>query len=72
MGLLISLLYLLLHIAIVALCAALILWALRWSGVAIDPWAMKIGQLIFALIVVILIISWISGVLPPRGLFGTL
>jgi hypothetical protein len=70
MSLLISLLYLLLHIAIVALCAALIWWALRWFGIPIDPLVLKICQFIVAVIVLILIVSWFAGVLPPRGIFG--
>jgi len=70
MSLLISLLYLLLNIAIVVLCAALIWWALRWFGIGIDPYVLKICQFILAVIVLILIVSWFAGVLPPRGIFS--
>jgi energy-coupling factor transporter transmembrane protein EcfT len=72
MPLLISLLYLLLNIAIVVLCAALIYWALKVFGIPMDPWVMKILQFILALIVIILIVSWFAGVLPQRGIFGRL
>jgi hypothetical protein len=70
MSLAISLLYLLLNIAVVGLCAALIWWALRWFGIPIDPMVLKICQFILALIIIILIVSWFAGVLPPRGIFG--
>jgi hypothetical protein len=69
MGLLISLLYLLLNIAIVVLCAALIWWALRWFGIAIDPFVLKICQFILAVIIIILIVSWFAGAIPPHGVF---
>jgi hypothetical protein len=72
MSLLISLLYLLLNIAIIALCAALIWWALSWFGIAIDPLVLKIMQAILAIIVIILIVSWFAGILPPRGILGRL
>jgi hypothetical protein len=70
MTMLISLLYLLLNIAVVVLCAALIWWALRWFGIVVDPYVLKIAQFIVALIVIILIVSWFAGVLPPRGMFA--
>jgi len=71
MTLLLSLLYLLLNIAVVVLCAALIWWALRWFGIAVDANVLKVGQFILAVIVLILIVSWFAGVLPPRGVFST-
>jgi len=70
MSLLISVLYLLLNIAIVVLVAALIWWALRWFGIPIDPYVLKICQFILALIIIIMIVSWFAGVLPPRGIFS--
>ena len=70
MSLLISVLYLLLNIAVVLLCAALIWWFLRWMGVPIDPTVLKIAQAIVALIVIILIVSWFAGVIPSRGIFS--
>jgi hypothetical protein len=72
MPLLISLLYLLLNIAIVVLCAALIWWAVRWFGIAVDPFVLKVSQFILVVIIVILIFSWFAGALPPRGVFGGL
>jgi hypothetical protein len=72
MSLLISLLYLLLNVAIVVLCAALVYWALRVFEVPLDPWVLKILQFILAIIVIILIVSWFAGALPPRGIFGRL
>ena len=62
MGLLISFLYLLLNIAIILLVAALIVWVLRWLGIGIDPMVYKIGQAIVALLIIIAIVVWVSGV----------
>lgn len=70
MALIISLLYLLLNIAAVVLVAALIWWALRFFGIAIDPFVLKVCQFIVVVIVLILIVSWIAGVLPPHGIFS--
>lgn len=70
MTLLVSLLYLLLNVGVVMLCAALIWWALRWFGVPVDPLVLKICQFILVVIVIILIASWFSGAIPPRGIFG--
>jgi hypothetical protein len=67
MSIVVSLLFLLLYIAVVCLCAALIVWFLRGMGIGIDPMVYKIGQAILALIVLILIVSWIAGVLPLAG-----
>lgn len=72
MAIVISLLYLLLHIAIIVLCAALIWWFLRWLGIGLDPFVMKVLQAILVLIILILVVSWLAGVVPPRGLFGGL
>jgi len=71
MTLLISLLYLLLNIAVVVLCAAIIWWFLKWIGIAIDPLVLKIAQAVVGLIVLILIVTWFAGALPPRGIFST-
>ena len=70
MGLSISVLYLLLHIAIVLLCAALIWWFFKWMGIAIDATVFKLGQAIVAILILILIVSWFAGILPPRGIFS--
>jgi hypothetical protein len=61
MDILVSLLYLLLNIAVILLVAALIVWALRWIGVAIDPTVYKIGQAIVVLLIIIAIVSWATG-----------
>ena len=63
MSLLISFLYLLLHLAIIILIAALILWVLRWIGVGIDPLVYKVGQIIVALLCIIAVMLWLSGAL---------
>jgi len=63
MSLLISFLYLLLHLAIIILIAALILWVLRWIGVGIDPLVYKVGQIIVALLCIIAVVMWLSGAL---------
>ena len=63
MSLLISLLYLFLHIAIILFVAALIVWGLRWFGIAIDPMVYKIGQAIVALLIIIAVVIWLSGAL---------
>jgi hypothetical protein len=69
MSLVVSLLYLMLYICAVALCFALIVWLLRVLGIAIDPMVMNILKIIGAIIVVILIVSWLAGVLPGVGHF---
>lgn len=73
MSLLISFLYLLLHIAVILLVAALIVWVLKWLGIGIDPMVYKIGQAIVALLVLIAIVVWVAGTLggsPYRLPFG--
>jgi hypothetical protein len=70
MPLLISLLYLLLNIAVILLVAAIIWWVLSLLGIAIDARVMRIGQIIVALIILIYVVSWLAGALPPRGIFG--
>ena len=62
MSLLISFLYLLLNIAIILLVAAIIVWVLRWLGIGIDPMVYKIGQAIGALLIIIAVVVWVSGV----------
>jgi hypothetical protein len=61
MGLLISFLYLLLHIAVILIIAAIIVWLLRWLGIGIDPMVFKIGQAIVALLIIIAVVIWVSG-----------
>lgn len=63
MSLIVSVLYLLLHIAVILLCAAILVWGLKWLGIPIDPTVYKIGQVIVGLLILIAIVVWISGVL---------
>jgi hypothetical protein len=63
MSLLISFLYLLLHIAVILLIAACIVWLLRWLGIGIDAFVYKIGQAIVALLIIIAVVVWLSGAL---------
>jgi len=63
MSLLISFLYLLLHVAVILFVAYAILWILRdWLGWTPDPMMMKFGQAIVALLVVIAVVIWLAGV----------
>lgn len=61
MALLESVLYLLLEIAIILFCAALIVWFCRWVGIAIDPLVYKIGTAIVFLLCLIAIVGWFAG-----------
>jgi hypothetical protein len=70
MGLVVSVLYLLLNIAVLLLVAAIIWWFLKWMGIPLDPWVLKLCQVILALLVLILVVSWIAGVVPTRGIFS--
>lgn len=64
MSILISFLNLLLYIAIVLFIAYIILWVIQsWFGIAIDGNVLKFGQIIVALICLIAIVVWLSGVL---------
>jgi len=64
MGLLISFLYLLLHLAIILVIAYGLLWVVRdWFGVVIDPMVYKFCTIIVALLCLIAIVIWIAGVL---------
>jgi hypothetical protein len=68
MGLLISFLYLLLHIAIILVIAYLILWVVRdWFKATIDPMVLKFGQIIVALLCLIALVIWIAGALGYTG-----
>src|SRR5262245_66449595 len=71
MVLIVSVLYLLLNIAVLLLVAALIWWFLKWIGLPLDPWVLKLCQVILGLLILILIVSWFAGVVPVRGIFGT-
>jgi len=62
-NILVSFLYLLLHIAVIILIAAIILWVLKWLGIGIDPLVYKCGQAIVALLILIAVVVWVSGLL---------
>ena len=67
MSILISFLYLLLHIAIILLIAAVIVWGLKWAGIAIDPQVYKIGQAVVGLLILITVVVWLASVLGYAG-----
>ena len=64
MSLLISFLYLCLHIAVICIIAAAIVWVLKWCGIGIDPLVYKIGTIIVGLLIIIAVVVWLSGVVP--------
>jgi hypothetical protein len=62
MGLLISFLYLLLHIAIIVLVAFALLWLFKWfTGSDIEPNVYKWCQIVVGLLIIIAIVVWLSG-----------
>jgi hypothetical protein len=63
MDILISFLYLLLHIVVIVLIAAVILWGLKWLGIGVDPLVYKCGQAIVVLLILIAVVIWLSGLL---------
>jgi lysylphosphatidylglycerol synthetase-like protein (DUF2156 family) len=64
MSILLSFLNLLLYIAIILFAAYVILWIVRdWFQVTIDGNVLKFGQIIVALICLIAVVIWLSGVL---------
>jgi hypothetical protein len=63
MSLLVSFLYLCLHIAVILLIAAVIVWLCKWLGVPLDGTVLKIGQIVVALLVLIAVVVWLGGVL---------
>ena len=64
MSLLVSFLYLLLHVAIILLIAYVILWIVRdWFNIHIDPMVLKFAQIVVALLVLIAIVIWLGGAL---------
>jgi len=68
MSLLISFLYLLLHIAIILAIAYAMLWVVRdWFGVTIDPMVLKFCKIIVALLCLIAVVIWLAGVLGYSG-----
>ena len=60
----ISFLNLLLYIAIIVFVAYVILWVVRdWFKIALDPDVLKFGKIIVALICLIAVVLWLTGVL---------
>jgi hypothetical protein len=62
-GILIGFLYALLYCAIVILIAFAFVWGLRFIGVSIDGNVYKWGQIVIALICVIILLTWLLGAL---------
>jgi uncharacterized membrane protein (DUF485 family) len=68
MSILISFLNLLLYIALICLIAYVIVWVItKLFGWSIDANVMKFGQIVVALICLIAIVVWLSGVLGLGG-----
>jgi len=63
MDVLVSFLYLLLHIAVIVFVAFVIVWLLKWLGIAIDGNVYRAGQAIVALLILIAVVIWLSGLL---------
>jgi hypothetical protein len=49
--------------AIIIFIAAVIVWVLRWMGVAIDVMVYKWGQIIVGLLCLIVIVGWLLSLL---------
>jgi hypothetical protein len=63
MALLISFLYLMLYIAIICLIAYVILWVITgFFGWAIDANVLKFAKIVVALIILIAVVVWLSGI----------
>jgi hypothetical protein len=67
MSLLVSFLYLCLHIAVLVFVAYVIVWLLKWLGIGIDPQVYRVGQIIVALLIIIAVVLWAMGELNPSG-----
>ena len=64
MGILLSFLNLMLYIAIICLIAYVIVWVITgFFGWSIDANVYKFGQIVVALLCLIAIVAWLSGVL---------
>ncbi len=61
MILLVSFLYLLLHIAVIVFMAYVIVWLLKWFGIGIDGNVYKAGQVIVVLLIIIAVVAWATG-----------
>lgn len=71
MPILISFLYLCLHIAIIVLVAVAIVWLLRAVfNVTIDGEVYKWGKIVVALLIIIAIVIWLAGVLGGYPIYN--
>ena len=70
-GILISFLYLLLHLAIIVFVAVCIVWGFKFIGVTIDGDVYKWGRIIVMLLCVIAVAVWLFSILGyGPGLYG--
>lgn len=53
--------------AIIIFIAFVIVWVLRWMGVALDGMVYKWGQIIVGLLCLIVIVSWLLSLLGGGG-----
>jgi hypothetical protein len=69
---LVSLLYLLLHIAVIVFVAFIIVWLFKIMGMPIDPDVYKWGKIIVMLLIVIAVVVWAFSLLGygPGLLYG--
>lgn len=67
MGLLISFLTMCLHVTVILLVAAGLVWFLKYIGVEIDGRVYKLGQIVVGILCLIVILIWLSGVLGFSG-----
>lgn len=58
MDIIVSVLYLLLHIAVIIFVAFVIVWVFKLAGVAIDPDVYKWGRVIVLLLIAIAVVVW--------------
>ena len=71
MPILISFLYLCLHIAIIILVAVGIVWLLKLVfNITIDGEVYKWGKIVVALLVIIAIVVWLAGVLGGSPIYS--
>lgn len=66
--LLISFLYLCLHIAIIIIIALGIVWLCKLFGIAIDDQVYKVGKIIVLILILIAVVYWLYGIGPSLGL----
>jgi len=62
-GILVSLLYLILHIAVIIFIAFVIVWVFKLVGIPIDADVYKWGKIIVMLLIVIAVVVWVFSLL---------